>query len=264
MEEEMTEQALPAAPQPEAPETVTSYKGFDAKWKCRSFQYAVGETYRHEGEVAACNAGFHACEHPLDVFSYYPPAGSRFAIVEQSGDLSRHSGDTKIASRSITIKAEIDLPGLIRAAIEYTFKRANPVDPDSPASATGRYGAASATAPYGAASATAPYGAASATGLYGAASATAPYGAASATAYQGAASATGRYGAASATGPYGVAVSAYNGRAMAGETGAIVLVRRNDDGEIVHIRASKVGENGIKAGVWYSLDAGGQFVEVEA
>ncbi len=97
--------------------------------------------------------------------------------------------------------------------------RANPVDPDSPASATGDWGAASAT---------------------------------------------GHYGAASATGRYGVAVSAYNGRAMAGETGAIVLVRRNYDGEIVHIRASKVGENGIKAGVWYSLDAGGQFVEVEA
>ena len=233
----MTEQALPAAPQPEAPETVTSYKGFDAKWKCRSFQYAVGETYRHEGEVAACNAGFHACEHPLNVFSYYPPAGSRFAIVEQSGDLSRHSDDTKIASRSITIKAEIDLPGLIRAAIEYTFKRANPV---------GRYGAASATGRYGAASATGYQGAASATGDYGAASA------------------TGRYGAASATGNQGVAISACNGRAMASATGAIVLVHRNDDGEIVHIRASKVGENGIKAGVWYSLDAGGQFVEEEA
>ena len=51
---------------------------------------------------------------------------------------------------------------------------------------------------------------------------------------------------------------------MASETGAIVLVHRNGDGEIVHIRASKVGENGIKAGVWYSLDAGGQFVEAEA
>ena len=251
----MTEQTLTAAPQPEAPETVTSYKGFDANWKCRGFQYAVGETYRHEGEVAACNAGFHACEHPLNVFSYYPPAGNRFAIVEQSGDLSRHSGDTKIASRSITIKAEIDLPGLIRAALEYTFNRANPVDPNSPASATERYGAASATGDWGAASATGDWGAASATGPYGAASATGPYGAASATAYQG---------AASATGPQGVAVSAYNGRALAGETGAIVLVRRNDDGEIVHIRASKVGENGIKAGVWYSLDAGGQFVEVEA
>ena len=37
-----------------------------------------------------------------------------------------------------------------------------------------------------------------------------------------------------------------------------------DDGdfEIIHIRASKVGDNGIKAGVWYSLDKQGNFVEV--
>ena len=48
---------------------------------------------------------------------------------------------------------------------------------------------------------------------------------------------------------------------MAGETGAIVLTHRNDDGEITHIRSSKVGENGIKPGVWYVLDAQGEFVE---
>jgi hypothetical protein len=50
---------------------------------------------------------------------------------------------------------------------------------------------------------------------------------------------------------------------MASETGAIVLVHRNADGEIVHIRASKVGENGIKAGVWYSLSQDGEFAEVQ-
>ena len=32
---------------------------------------------------------------------------------------------------------------------------------------------------------------------------------------------------------------------------------------IVHIRASKVGENGIKAGVWYSLSQDGEFAEVQ-
>ena len=159
----MTEQTKPAeATTADAP--ITTYKGFDKDLKCRGFQYAIGQTYQHDGKVAACNAGFHACEHPLNVFSYYPPAGSRFAIVEQSGDLSRHGDDTKVASRSITIKAEIDIPGLIRAAIEYTFKRANPVGPGSPASATGDQGAASATGDQGAASATGYYGAASATG----------------------------------------------------------------------------------------------------
>ena len=27
----------------QTPETVTSYKGFDANWKCRGFQYAGGQ-----------------------------------------------------------------------------------------------------------------------------------------------------------------------------------------------------------------------------
>ena len=33
-----------------------------------------------------------------ECFDYYPPAGSRFAIVEQYGVLSRHDSDTKVAS----------------------------------------------------------------------------------------------------------------------------------------------------------------------
>ena len=243
----MTEQTLPTEATPSTEQTpITAYKGFDKNLKCRGFRFEVGQTYTHEGDVEACAGGFHACEYPLNVFSYYAPANSRFAVVEQSGDLSRRCDDTKVASRTITIKAELDLPGLIRAAIEYTFKQAKPVDPASPASATGDQGAASATGDQGAASATGRYGAASATGDQGAASATGRYGAASATGYQGAAIAVG-----------------YQGRAMAGETGAIVLAYRNDDGEIIHIRASKVGDNGIKAGVWYSLSEDGEFVEAE-
>ncbi|HHH0018987.1 TPA: hypothetical protein ACPZCB_004494, partial [Yersinia enterocolitica] len=53
-----------------------------------------------------------------------------------------------------------------------------------------------------------------------------------------------------------------SGKAKASESGAIVLCYRNDDGEIIHIRASKVGENGIKPDVWYSLNEDGEFEEV--
>ena len=283
---------------PAAEETITSYKGFDKNWKCRDYQYAVGETFLHDGDVEACASGFHACEYPLDVFRYYAPAGNRFAVVEQSGQLSRHSDDTKVASKTLTVKAEIGLPGLIKAAIEYTVKRCKPVDPKSPAyseeergaasstgsrgaaSSTGDYGAASSTGYQGAASSTGDYGAASSTGSRGAASSTGYQGAASSTGYQGAASSTGSRGAASSTGDYGAASSTgdygaasstgkhavamacgYEGRAMAGETGAIVLVCRNDDGDLIHIRASKVGDNGIQAGVWYQLNADGEFIE---
>jgi hypothetical protein len=38
---------------------------------------------------------------------------------------------------------------------------------------------------------------------------------------------------------------------------------RGEEGEILHIRASKVGENGIKPNVWYSLDESGEFVELQ-
>ncbi len=66
-------------------EKVIAYKGFTLDMKCREFQFAVGETYQHDGKVESCANGFHSCEHPLDVFCYYPPSESRFAIVEASG-----------------------------------------------------------------------------------------------------------------------------------------------------------------------------------
>ena len=254
-----------------AEETVISYKGFNNVWKCRDFQYKVGENFTHDGSVKACESGFHACEYPLDVFEYYPPAGSRFAVVKQYGELSRHDDGSKVASKSISIMAEISISGLVEAAIEYTSRRCKPIDPESPASATGTQGAASETGDNGAASATGIHGAASATGYKGAASATGykgsasatgDHGAASATGYKGAASATGDHGAASATGIASIAAATgLNGSAKGASGCAIVLVRRDVDGTIIHIRASKVGENGVKPDVWYSLDENGEFME---
>ncbi|ARP89796.1 hypothetical protein CAL14_05430 [Bordetella genomosp. 9] len=203
-------------------EVIVAYKGFDTDLICnpdgKPFQYEIGKTYELDGKIEACRRGFHACEYPLNVFDYYAPAGNRFAIVEQSGQISREGGDTKVASSRITIKAELTLPDIIKAAIDYTFSRSKP-EGDT---ATGDRGAASATGYQGAASATGYRGAASATGDRGAASATGDRGAASATGYQGAASATGDQGAASATGYQGAAsATGYQGAASAtGDRGA--------------------------------------------
>lgn len=48
------------------------YKVFDKNWCCRGFQYEVGKTYTHEGEITLCTAGFHFCENLIDCFDYYP------------------------------------------------------------------------------------------------------------------------------------------------------------------------------------------------
>jgi hypothetical protein len=97
---------------------LVTYKGFGADWKCRNHQYAIGKSYELDGDIAACERGFHACEYPLDVLAYYAPAGNRFALVEQSGTIARHAGDSMVASSKIHIKAEITLAGLIQAGID--------------------------------------------------------------------------------------------------------------------------------------------------
>ena len=101
---------------------IISYKGFDSNLKCRDFQFEVGKTYTHTGVVKACESGFHACENPWDVLSYYNIADSRFCVVEQSGDLQRHGDDSKIASASITISAELTLPEFVKVCVNWLLK----------------------------------------------------------------------------------------------------------------------------------------------
>ena len=129
---------------------IKSYKGMDKDMKCREFQFEVGKEYEAEGEISACRNGFHACEMPLDVFKYYEPAKSRYFEVEQDGDLSRDLDDSKVASRTIKIGAEIGIPGLIKAQIEYVKAHTTTEHTDSKQATAGSYGAATAGS-YGAA-----------------------------------------------------------------------------------------------------------------
>ena len=130
------------------------------------------------------------------------------------------------------------------------------------ASNSGSYGAASNSGTRGAASNSGHQGAASNSGLQGAASNSGHRGAASNSGLQGAASNSGSYGAASNSGSDGIAAAfGYEGKSKSTESGAIVCVYRDDEGKLVHIKASKVGDNGIKADTWYMLDSDGEFVD---
>ena len=267
---------------------ITAYKGFDQDLKCRDFQYEIGKTYKHKGEVSVCNSGFHACENPLAVFEHYPPT-SRFAIVKCAGKISKDINDKKIACGELTVEAEILLPELISKAVEWIRskvdlenKKISNTSHQSVASNTGSYSAASSTGAQSVASNTGSYSAASNTGDWSAASNTGSYSAASNTGYRSAASNTGDWSVASNTGDQSAASStgyksaaevsglqsvAYalgaESKAKAAAGGAIVCVYRNDDDDLIHIRAAKVGDDGIKADTWYMLDDTGEFVECE-
>ena len=102
-----------------------TYKGFDKDLKCRGFQYEIGKEYE-EKEAKVCEKGFHACENPLEVFSYYPPCGgNRYCEVEQDGELSKHGGDSKVASTKIKIGVELGIKGLIRAGVSFILDKVN-------------------------------------------------------------------------------------------------------------------------------------------
>ncbi|KUZ44782.1 hypothetical protein WI33_27965, partial [Burkholderia ubonensis] len=99
--------------------TIEAWKGFDENLQCRNFQYEIGKTYEHKGRVEACSSGFHACENPLDTWAYYPVHQSRFCKVTLAGTVSRDGDDSKIAAARITLDAEVGLPGVITAAVQY-------------------------------------------------------------------------------------------------------------------------------------------------
>jgi hypothetical protein len=223
-----------------------NYKGFDKDLKCRGFQYEVGKEYE-ESDVKVCEKGFHACENPLDVFSYYPPADSRYCEVEQSGELSKDGGDSKVASSKIKIGAEIGLSGLIRAGVKFILEK---VDfKNAKESNTGDRSAATNTGNRSAATNTGYQSAATNTGD------------------QSAATNTGNYSAATVEGKNSVAiVTGYQSKAKASLGSAIVVVERGEyDGKSYPIKAicsAIVDGKKIKADTYYTVKDG-VFVEVK-
>ena len=232
------------------------YKGTDKDMKCRGFQYKLGEAAVFDGEPHLCRAGLHACEQPIDVLNHYAPNKSRYfeADAEEVTD-ERESDDSKIVAKKMTLKAEIGVPGLVKAQIEYVKRQIGFDDAIKRANAEKKN---HATGYQGAASTTGYQGAASATGYQGAASTTGDHGAASATGYQGAASATVKAGVALAAG--------LECKAMGALGCAICCVERDEwNGKtypIVAVKAAIVDGENIRADTWYQLK-NGEFVEVE-
>ena len=220
-------------------EKIIAYKGFDKDLKCHGgFQYEIGKEYEMEGPIKACNRGFHACERPLDVFNHYPPS-SRFCKVEQSGETSRDAADTKIASSKIKIGAEIGIPGLVKAQIEYVKAHTTNEHTDPKQATAGDSGAATAG---DSGAATAGYRGAATAGDSGAATA-----GDSGFALSGGSAACGANGVAVAKGE--------KPKAKGGEGAVLVLIVTDLYGKPVNTKTVTVGKT-YKADTWYTVKDG--------
>ena len=210
-------------------EIIKSYKGFNKDMTCKNKQYEVGKDYE-EDKAVACECGMHACEYPLDCFKCYPPSKSVYCEVEQSGDISRHD-DSKIASTKMRIGAQLNIAGIVNAAIKYTKEKVEKTCIESKSATAGDSGAATA-------------------GEYGAATA----------GYRGAATSRGK----SSTGENGLSVARGKGVKAKGGLGSILAIVEEEQNscKISSWKAVVVDGVNIKADTWYTFKDG-ELVETE-
>ena len=208
-----------------------AYKGFDKNLQCRGLQYEIGGTQEVD-KVKLCNQGLHACEAPLDVFRYYAPGeGSRYCEVEMDGVSDERGDDSKRVAKKLTVGAEIGIPGLVKAHVEYVKAHTTMEHTDQKAATAGSYGAATA-GDSGAATAGA-YGAATAKGFV-------------------------------SVGKNGCGLVRGNDVKIKGGLGAVLVIceENADNWDIKELLAFVVDGEDIKADTWYKL-VDGKPVEAE-
>lgn len=206
------------------------YKGFNKDMTCtpdgKRFQFEEGKTYE-EPSAKLCESGFHACEAPLDVFRYYPPATSVYHECELNGVKDERKEDSKVCGSKITIGAEIGIIGLAKAHVEFIKEK---VKKNKIKSNTGNWSAATNTGD------------------------------------QSAATNTGNWSAASVSGKESVAIAiGYSSKAKGALGCFIVLAEyKETDSEqhLVNVISAKVDGENIKPDTWYRC-VDGQFVVCE-
>ena len=209
------------------------FKGFDKDLKCHGgFQYEVGKTYETD-EAEICECGFHACENPLDVFAYFPPANSRYCEVNLDANDQTHD-DSKRVGKRIRSETEIGLSGLISAGVKFILDKVN-------------WGSETAAN----------------TGNRSAATNTGNQSAATNTGNQSAATNTGNQSAATVEGEESLAiVTGYKSKAKGAIGCWLVLTERNENMKIMCVKAVEVDGETIKPNIFYTL-INGEVVEAD-
>ena len=187
------------------------FKGYSKDFSCKGKQYTENTVY--EEEVAKiCDSGFHFCEHPFDVWTFYPPCDGEgnfntFSTVEALADVDTDDG-MKYCTKRIEIGDKIDFGTFVSMGIKDILDNSHRrYDSASAATNTGNRSVATNTGDYSAATNTGDYSAATNTGDYSAATNTGDCSAAINTSYHSVATNTGHHSAATNTGTHSVATN---------------------------------------------------------
>ena len=232
-----------------------AYKGFNRELRCKGFQYEVGKEYE-EPEAELCKCGFHACENPLDVFCYYPPASSRYCEVKMDEVDPEIGDDSKRCSKKIRIGMEIGFKGIIEAGIKFIM---DSVDWANKKEFNTGYRSVATNAGY--------RGAAINIGDQSVASNTGDQSVAANTGYRGVAINIGQVSVATVEGEESIAIATGIKSSAKGSLGCYIVLAewyRDECGSwhIKHVQSAKVDGEKIKADTFYTLK-NGEFVEVE-
>jgi len=105
---------------------VKGYKAFEKGLRCRGYQYTIGEEHSHDGDIELCAKGFHFCQNPMDLLSFYPLVDEKgevteFAEVESIGDVK--SDEQKSVTNKLRIVAKLDLSAFIKASLGFMWEK---------------------------------------------------------------------------------------------------------------------------------------------
>ena len=274
------------------------YKGFNKDMTCRNKQYAENTVFE-EAEAEICSSGMHFCENPFAVLDYYGFVGANGALNEfaevEALDECKTDDNEKYCTKKLKIGAKIGITGLIKAFVDFTFSKidfknasesntgnwsaATNTGNQSAATNTGNWSAATNTGYRSAATNTGNQSAATNTGNQSAATNTGNQSAATNTGDQSAATNTGNWSAATNTGNWSVATNTgnwsaaavggngsvaiatgYESKAKANVGSAIVVCERDDNYNLIGIKAAIIDGKNLKADTYYTL-INGEFIE---
>ena len=78
---------------------VKGYKVFNPDWTCRGFQYEVGKTFEHDGNIELCGSGFHFCQKASDCFNYYDFNSNNKVAEIEALDLVETEGNKSVTNK---------------------------------------------------------------------------------------------------------------------------------------------------------------------